>query len=297
MRSGLFAEQMATLAEEGCVSFSMSEVARRLKAGSPFPRGAVALTFDDAFANVAEVAGPIMARYGFTATVYVITGMVGRVTNWTAHGAGLPRQAIADWSQLESLQQFGVEIGAHTASHGFLTAYSDAELQRELRQPRVLLQEQLGVPVNSFAYPQGDYDSRVVAAVRRAGYTSAVTIDQGRASRGDDLFRLPRLHVGNNATPDVIRAFVVPTISPTYKLVNLLMHRVLRKSTWPRPSAQQIQSTQSVPRGTLSRRSDACDTHGGREADGRRGRATSFAGAGPAAEWTYRAGNSAVAPT
>src|SRR5262245_14211026 len=81
-----FKKQMEALAEEDCPTFTMSQVGEHLRARRPFPPRAVAITFDDAFASVATLGAPIMLRHGFTATVYVITGMVGRATQWTAHG-------------------------------------------------------------------------------------------------------------------------------------------------------------------------------------------------------------------
>jgi len=85
-----FATHMAVLAREGCATLTMAEVARHLQAGTPFPRRAMAITFDDGFGSVAEIAQPILARYSLKATVYVITGMLGRGTLWTDGGRPLP---------------------------------------------------------------------------------------------------------------------------------------------------------------------------------------------------------------
>lgn len=243
----LFRAQMATLAAEGCPTFTMAQVAAHLGARRPFPPRAVAITFDDAFANVATVGLPLMQRHGLTATVYVITGMVGRMTQWTNKDVALPSLPIMSWEQTMGLKSSGIEIGAHTVSHGFLSQCSRGTLDRELQESRATLESKLGVPVRAFAYPQGDYNEGVVAATRAAGYSTAVTIDQGRARLGDDPFRLPRLHVGSNTTPADMRAFIVPTIGPTYRLANLIIKGLLRRKTWPRPSPIHIQSTRSLP--------------------------------------------------
>ena len=242
-----FAAQMATLAAEGCPSFTMSQVAEYLAAGRPFPPRAVAVTFDDGFADVRTVAAPIMARYGVTGTVYVIAGMIGRVINWTEHGAPLPPLPILTWDQIRALTEQGIEIGAHSITHGFLTRYPPDKLRRELGEPRAVLEQTLGRPVVSFAYPQGDYNPAVVAATRAAGYTNATTIDQGRVTGGTDPFLLPRLHVGENTTPAVLRAFTVPTIGPAYMLINGVIRGVLGRERWPRPYPADIQSSETVP--------------------------------------------------
>jgi peptidoglycan/xylan/chitin deacetylase (PgdA/CDA1 family) len=242
----LFEAQMATLAAERCPTLTMAQVAEHLTAHRPFPPRAVAITFDDGFANVGTIGGPIMARYGLTATVYIISGMIGRVTQWTANGAALPPLPLLNWEQIRALQAQGVEMGSHTINHGFLTQCDPASLRRELEEPRTVLEQALGTPVTAFAYPQGDYNPAVVAATRKAGYRTATTIDQGRAGRRADPLRLPRLHVGGNTTPDVLRAFTVPTIGPTYRLINIAIHGVLGRKTWPRPDPRAIQSTQTI---------------------------------------------------
>lgn len=243
----LFAAHMETLAAEGCVAFTMSEVARYLAEQRPFPPRAVAITFDDGFANVGTVAAPILARYGLPATTYVITGMVGRALAWTQRGVPLPALPLLAWPQIAELQAAGHEIGAHTVTHGFLTHSSPAELQRELGESRAVLEQMLQTPVLSFAYPQGDYNAAVLAATRAAGYTSATTIDQGRAGHRHDPFRLPRLHVGGNTTPAILRAYTVPTAGPTYRLINAAIHVLLGRKTWPRPHPEEIQSTRTRP--------------------------------------------------
>ncbi|MEO8288310.1 MAG: polysaccharide deacetylase family protein [Chloroflexota bacterium] len=244
---GLFAAQMATLAAEGCATFTMSQVAQHLGERKPFPPRAVAITFDDGFSSVAEIALPLMRRFGLKATVYVITGMVGRTTRWTDGGKPLPSLRILGWDQIEQLHGAGVEIGAHTATHGFLTQYADAELTDELDAPREVLRARLGAPVSAFAYPQGDYDRRVVNAVRATGYSTATTVDQGRVRLNDDPFLLPRLLVSNNTTPAVLRAFTVPSIGPAYRLINLVIRGFMGRKQWPRRKPGEVDSTGSVP--------------------------------------------------
>jgi peptidoglycan/xylan/chitin deacetylase (PgdA/CDA1 family) len=243
----LFELHMAALAADGCRTLTMAQVADHLAARRPFPPRAVAITFDDGFASVGTLAAPILARHGLTATVYAITGMIGRTTRWTAYGATLPPLPLLGWPALKSLHAQGIEIGAHTVTHGFLTRYRPADLVRELQEPRAVLERELGGPVRAFAYPQGDYNAAVVAAVRAAGYTTATTLDQGRAGREDDPLRLPRLHVGLNTTPAVLRAFTVPAVGPTYRLINFAIRGVLGRKTWPRPDPAHIDSTQTVP--------------------------------------------------
>lgn len=243
----LFEAQMAVLAREGCPTFTVSEVAAHLSEQRPFPRRAMAITFDDGFANFATQGAPILASYGLKATVYVITGMVGRMTRWTDGNKPLPSLPTLTWSQIEQLAQSGIEIGAHTVHHHFLTTYGAPQLRDELAQCRDTLESRLGRPVRSFAYPQGDYNRLVVSVTRQAGFTTATTVDQGRATLRSDPFRLPRLLVSGNTSPVVMRAFTSPAIGPAYRAINFAFRRVLRKRLWPRRSPGEVQSFESVP--------------------------------------------------
>jgi peptidoglycan/xylan/chitin deacetylase (PgdA/CDA1 family) len=243
----LFAQQMEALAEEGCTSITMREVGTSLAKREPFPRRAVAITFDDGFENVLTQALPVLRAHRLKATVYVITGMVGRLTTWTDRGVPLPSLRVLNWEQIAQLKQAGLEIGAHSLTHGFLTQYNDTQLQDELRLPKQELEKRLGEPICAFAYPQGDYDPRVLSAVRAAGYTTATTVDQGRATNRDHPLSLPRLLVSNNTTPNIMRAFLSPGIGPAYKLLNFGIRRLMRQPRWPRRNPGEVQSTESMP--------------------------------------------------
>ena len=228
----------------------MTQVAEHLRARRPFPPRAVAITFDDGFENVLTEAAPIMASYGFIGTVYVISGMVGRATRWTDRGVALPSLPLLTWPQLAVLQEKEFELGGHSVTHGFLTQYPPDLLRREVAESRGAIERELGMSVETFAYPQGDYNDRVVASVIDAGYAAAVTVDQGRATLKSSRYELPRFLVSGNTTPSMLRAFVVPTVGPAYRVVSLVFKRVLGRKRWPRRAPGEIDSTGSVERDT-----------------------------------------------
>jgi peptidoglycan/xylan/chitin deacetylase (PgdA/CDA1 family) len=138
-------------------------------------------------------------------------------------------------------------VGAHSVTHGFLTQCQPEALSREVQEPQETIYRELGGTLaESFAYPQGDYNARVVAEVMSSGYTTAVTVDQGRATSKSKPLTLPRLLVSGNTTPTMMRAFSVPTIGPAYQLLNFAIKRMLRRKKWPRRNPSEVDSTQSV---------------------------------------------------
>jgi peptidoglycan/xylan/chitin deacetylase (PgdA/CDA1 family) len=102
---------------------------------------------------------------------------------------------LMSWDQLRALVRAGHEVGSHSVTHPILPLVDDAQLEREVAGSRARLEEELGVPCESFCYPNGDSDERVVEAVRLAGYLRAVTTAWGPNAPGADPFRLSRCDI------------------------------------------------------------------------------------------------------
>jgi peptidoglycan/xylan/chitin deacetylase (PgdA/CDA1 family) len=108
----------------------------------------------------------------------------------------LPNQMMSD-TQVRELHASGIEIGAHTAMHPILTSVSEAEARHEIASNKLYLEQLLGEPVRSFAYPNGtpkrDYDRRHVELVRAAGFDIALSTAWGVAHANSDMLQLPRI--------------------------------------------------------------------------------------------------------
>lgn len=98
------------------------------------------------------------------------------------------------WQQAIEMDRAGVEIGSHTMTHPILPQVGDEQLRRELQQSRERLEEKLGRTVDTFCYPNGDNDARVLCEVERAGYQCAVTCEIGLNQLGGNPLALRRIH-------------------------------------------------------------------------------------------------------
>ncbi|MEA2419735.1 MAG: hypothetical protein QOE60_1941 [Thermoleophilaceae bacterium] len=144
----------------------------------------VAITFDDAYLSVLELGKPLLDAAGFPATVYAPTDYLDtpeRPLSWDGieqwHGGEHERELLPmSWDQLGGLAEGGWEIGSHTRTHPHLTEVDDETLRAELEESRATLEQRLGRPCRTLAYPYGDYDERVVAAAAAAGYAAAGTL-------------------------------------------------------------------------------------------------------------------------
>jgi peptidoglycan/xylan/chitin deacetylase (PgdA/CDA1 family) len=150
--------------------------------GGPLPRKPVVLSFDDGFETDYSRALPILAAHGWAGTLNLALNHYKRAA-W-----GLNR------SQIAALIRAGWELDCHSKTHASLPGLGSQELRQELVASRRLLRKTFHVPVNFFAYPSGDYDSRVVSAVRNAAYLGAVTTDP-QFARPDEPYVLGRIEV------------------------------------------------------------------------------------------------------
>lgn len=163
------------------------------------PSRAVAITFDDGYCDNLDACEQLQAR-GLTATWFIVSGSVGKTVSWQDPDAPACKTMLSG-AELRAMISQGFEIGAHGQSHRRLTKLDAAELREETLQPKQALQDLLGCPITSFAYPYGDYDDRIVAAVKEAGYSQACTCMTGWALKNTDLLRLRRIPVLRTDTP------------------------------------------------------------------------------------------------
>ncbi len=187
---------------------------------SPPARKTLAVTFDDAFRSVLDLAYPILSELDVPGTVFVPTAFPEEertlawpgIDHWAAgpHAAEL---AALSWSDLRWLADRGWEIGSHTRSHPYLTRLDDAALSYELQESREACVRELGRPCPSVAYPYGDVDARVINAARTAGYETGGTLPH-RLHRGSPL-SWPRIGVYHR---DDLRRFRLKTSVVVRKL-------------------------------------------------------------------------------
>jgi peptidoglycan/xylan/chitin deacetylase (PgdA/CDA1 family) len=184
-----FERQMRWLRARGLRGVSMRELlaARRADRADRL----VGLTFDDGYQDFAGNVLPVLDRFRFTATVFVVAGRFGGHNAWETHG---PRKSLVTEAQTRELAFAGVEIGSHSLHHLKLSSLDPDALDAEVRQSRAVLADIIGEPVAGFCYPYGDLSEHVVDVVRASGYEYACSV----GSTGQDgVFALPRVYVGD----------------------------------------------------------------------------------------------------
>lgn len=106
--------------------------------------------------------------------IFIVADLAGNINNWDRQGE-LAGQRLADWDLIKEVYQKGIEIGSHGRTHEDLRKMTDNQLWRELKGSKEVIEERINAPVESFAYPYGLYDDRVIKFVKKAGYLRAYT--------------------------------------------------------------------------------------------------------------------------
>ena len=148
-----------------------SELAHRLGAGKAID-GLCSLTFDDAPEDNVRLPA-LLDELDAAATVYACPGLLGRAYPFVDSRAGMRIVTRAELMELGRHPR--IEIGSHTMEHRNLGQVMAEEAYGEMARSKEALEDMLGDPVLSFAYPFCEYSPDCPDAARRAGYTSAVT--------------------------------------------------------------------------------------------------------------------------
>jgi peptidoglycan/xylan/chitin deacetylase (PgdA/CDA1 family) len=205
----LFALQMQILAESGVRIVPLTDLPNLISAAST-SAPVVALTFDDGLLSVYEHALPVIARYGYPATVFVVSDYCGRTNAWPSQPTRVAQQPLMGWRELRELARAGVRPGCHTRSHPDLRSLPPSEMSEQLTGAKARIEDALGVPVDSFAYPYGAHDYRVRLQVA-AHFSLACATTLGFVGSNSDRFALERLDMYYLRRPALLaRLFTSP---------------------------------------------------------------------------------------
>ncbi len=197
VRPEMFTAQMEYLSKNGYTPITVTQLAATMadhKRGLPLRP--VVITFDDGLADFYTTAWPILHNFGFPSTLYIVTGHVEETSAWLA-ADGEGDRPMMTWSQVREVCE-DVECGAHSHSHPQLdTLHLDA-VRDEIVRSRDTLEEHLGQPVMSFAYPHGYYSPGVRRLVQEAGFSSACGVKHAMSVLSDDRFALSRIIVSSD---------------------------------------------------------------------------------------------------
>jgi len=204
VQPAVFARQMRILAALGYRSVSLARLRAARNGGEPLSKRSVVITFDDGFADALRCAAPILVRHGFTATFFVVAGLLGKTSRWTRERRGI-EMPLADARALRDLAASGFTIGSHTMTHRPLAQLEPSECRAELDESKRQLEEVLQREVCDLAYPYGSTNTFVRHIAAECGYQTACSTMSGVSSAADDPLMLRRIEVaGSDSLADFV---------------------------------------------------------------------------------------------
>ena len=198
-----FKTQMLYLKRRKLRGVSVRELRRAMRAGGA--RDLVGLTFDDGYKNFLHAAVPIMESLGFSATVFVVAGMLGEENHWDHAYDPRPRMELLEATDLWDVSKRGIEVGSHSMTHANLAGLNPRRLEEEVKGSRRVLSDLLGEEVDGLCYPYGNVDRSAIEAAQQAGYAYAcgwrIPSEYGYGSHN-----MSRIYMGNRDNPVRIAA-------------------------------------------------------------------------------------------
>jgi peptidoglycan/xylan/chitin deacetylase (PgdA/CDA1 family) len=207
-----FSEQMEHLKKNG---YQVRLLNVLIDPEAPLHKKSLIITFDDGWKNNYTNAFPILKKHGLTATIFVVTGFVGK-------------ERYLDWHQLKEMNEQGISIQSHTVSHRPLNVLEDCEIMSELERSRKMIEDRLGSAVDFLSVPQGMINQNVIEVARSAGYRAVCTSEPGYAHISGVPAILKRInipdHCSISAFENIIRAnrMTVLSIVLSKKMKNLI---------------------------------------------------------------------------
>lgn len=193
----LFKKHMQVLKDNGYRTVTFKELAedhlltKRFDKGNKF----VVLTFDDGYEDNYRVMFPILKEFGAKAVIFLLSE--SKYNEWDVNNPQNPEKRfdLMSEEQVKEMAAYGVEFGAHTKSHPYLSSLPIEEAREQIVQCKQKLEQTYGQPFITFAYPYGDLNDEVKSEVRKAGFTFAVSTDSGEINVDSDLFQIRRIGI------------------------------------------------------------------------------------------------------
>ncbi len=182
-----FREQMQAIKDSGIPVIPLSDVLSWRKGLKNIPEESIVITMDDGWEGVHTYAYPVLKEFGFPFTAYLYKKYVN------IGGRSL------SWDQIREMMKHGCEIGSHSVSHESLRMKKGRKVEDhqlwllgELKDSKEFLEKNLGVPINSFAYPFGVFDDSTSDTALQVGYETLVTVNNQKVSWDTPLGKMGR---------------------------------------------------------------------------------------------------------
>lgn len=201
----LFRQQMEWLYEQGYNAIPLSQLLNNLNKLKNLPKNTIVLTFDDGFASLYDHVFPLLVQFGFSGTIFLVSGYTGRSNDWPGQPSNVPLLPLLDWDQIREMDEYGIEFGAHTVNHAMLDQLNLEDSRKEILNSKDTIETQLNHKINTFAYPYGRFDKNM-KDILKSDFLGACTTRVGLVSKVSDPYEINRVDVNYVNNPRIFRS-------------------------------------------------------------------------------------------
>lgn len=185
-----FEAQLAWLRSEGYESITLTDLVYHLALGWPLPDKPVILTFDDGYRDNYTHAFPLLKKYEYTGTFFLVT-----------HPIDYGDPDYLSWDMVKKMYRAGMDFQPHGYRHFDLRGQDIDFLVFEIVAAKEAIEARTGETSRFFSYPSGSYDDQTVAVLKSAYFWGAVITAQGATHTSDNLFELTRIRIRGEHSP------------------------------------------------------------------------------------------------
>lgn len=197
-----FRKEMQYLKDNKYTTLTLDEFYDYIKNNKSIPENSILITFDDGYVDNYTNAYPVLKEFGFNATIFVITDMIGN------HYDYLTRD------QIKEMSQNGIDIASHTAGHENLLEISKKNQVETLKKSKEVLEDITGKKIEYVAYPFGDFNDITIEATKEVGYKMAFSTIRGWSDGNDDSYKIKRVYISAFISDEDFKSRVS---NPNYK--------------------------------------------------------------------------------
>lgn len=192
---------------------TLSDLKQHILGNKRIVTPAVVMTFDDGYKDILQMKS-FFAQQHIRPALFILADTIN--ANWKEIGK---KRTFLSARDVKSLIAEGWEVGSHSSTHANLSMLNGEQLEDEVVRSKKMLEKTLGVRISYFAYPRGKYTKSVLTAVKRAGYTLGLTMDDGVIDKKGNSLLLPRIGVDNTHSFGEFTAAFSPSVIQFRKLV------------------------------------------------------------------------------
>ncbi|MFH1201679.1 MAG: polysaccharide deacetylase family protein [Candidatus Omnitrophota bacterium] len=181
----IFKKQMDFIYNNHYKVISLDELVNGIKLKKKFDRKSVVITFDDGQKCLYLYAWPILKKYNFPATIFLISSFIGK-------------EGFLNAQEIRKMHAGGITFGSHSKLHMYLPELlKEEDLISEIKDSRAQIAKITGIKVDYFCYPVGGFNDKIKKIVIDSSYRAACTTNRGRDKFNRDVFELDRIKMDN----------------------------------------------------------------------------------------------------